>query len=664
MAKYRANGAGRLLVGNGPVRTATDHFKTTDVSVPDYADSPFVLRPAEVLPEPKPALTGPKHSPLERLRQFWLGEADLAPLGLFRIGYGILLFNWIWQLLPNLAQLFTDEGMLPRTLLFAGFPGRVNLLAAAGTWWPVFLFWLAGLVVALMLTVGYRTRLACILAFVVVSGFEWRNPFILDGSDFVFRLVPFWLIFTAAGGRYSVDAAIRRVRGDPPSGFGPALPVRILELQIAWIYLAAGIEKTAGTTWWDGTAAYYALQLKHTFGRAWVEPLVFNPIFQRLVSWGTLASELLFLALAFSPILHRQARLLAIVGAAMLHAGIILMMNVGNFPTIMLATLIPFLPAPFVRRLVDRGRRLFPRSQVRLYYDGACSFCRRTAVVLGALDIYRTVTPIDFRAVDPSKAGLGALALEKRIHAVDERGRITHGVAAVARASRAIPLLFPLALVLSVPGLSCLAQRLYDWVAERRLLLLTCPGGPCAFHPDEPPSKVRLRSGARFRWRLAGYGMLVVVAACAFLTALPSWTAVYRTSDPLYRVLFFVGIDQSWGMFSPDPARSDGWVLAPARLADGTEFDLLTGGPRSDEPRYADPMFSRWVKIFERLVNASYADYRVEYGRMHCRLRNWYLRPGESPLATFDLYYIERIIPPQGQGESILRTHHIWAHTC
>ena len=46
---------------------------------------------------------------MTRLRTFWFGEVDLAPVALFRILYGLQLFNWFWQLLPNLNAFFTDE---------------------------------------------------------------------------------------------------------------------------------------------------------------------------------------------------------------------------------------------------------------------------------------------------------------------------------------------------------------------------------------------------------------------------------------------------------------------------------------------------------------------------------------------------------------------------
>src|SRR5688572_6445913 len=40
--------------------------------------------------------------PLARLAQFWCGQADLAPLALFRIVFGAMLFGWFWQLLPHM----------------------------------------------------------------------------------------------------------------------------------------------------------------------------------------------------------------------------------------------------------------------------------------------------------------------------------------------------------------------------------------------------------------------------------------------------------------------------------------------------------------------------------------------------------------------------------
>ena len=180
---------------------------------------------------------------MRRLRDFWFGEADVAPVALLRILYGLQLFNWTWQLYPNLNAFFTDEGILPRREALVDAADRFSLLFLFGEWWQVALVWAISCAVALCVAAGWHTRLACLLAFVLVSSFSWRDPLILDGSDFVFRVLPLWLAFTGAGEAYSLDAFLR---GAPGAARVWALPVRILELQVAWIYLATGIENHVG----------------------------------------------------------------------------------------------------------------------------------------------------------------------------------------------------------------------------------------------------------------------------------------------------------------------------------------------------------------------------------------------------------------------------------
>jgi hypothetical protein len=314
----------------------------------------------------------------------------------------------------------------------------------------------------------------------------------------------------------------------------------------------------AGTLWKEGTATFFALQLEHTFGRSWAYPLATNMIVVHLMSWGTLVVELFFLPLSMIP--TRVTRLAAVIGAALLHGGILTMMNVGNFPVIMLSTLILFLPAEWVRSFVDAIQaRVGPRFTPRL--AAATVGATRELQRVPALPV-RTTSVTDLRGV-----------------------------------------------------------------------------------------------------RIVGAVLLLAVTAVAFASAFPSWAAAYRPQGELGRVLVFSSLDQRWDMFSPDPAQADGWMLAPAKLADGGTYDLLTGGPVSPTPRWSDPLYTRWVKVFERIANAGYSDYRLEFGRSFCRLRNFHLQPGQSPLDTFELNYIERTIHAPGEAPT-LQEFHIWSHTC
>ena len=614
--------------------------------------------------------------PEQRFGHSWFGEIDLAPVALFRIVYGVLFFNWIWQLWPDIPAFFTDEGILPRGTALALASDRFSILMAFGQTWQVAIFWALSLVVGLMVIVGYRTTLACVLAFIATISFEERNTLILDGSDLVYRVLPLWLAFASSGARYSLDAALRRSRGEEVTGRGWAFPVRILQLQVAWIYLATGLEKMLGTKWPGGTATYWALQLKHTFGRAHADFLVRNDAVVHAMTWGTLATELGFAPAVFLPVLQPYLRFAALAAAFGMHMGIFLFMNVGNFPIIMLAALILFLPPQWIHRFVAEGRRLFGRERpLALYYDGACRLCRQTVALLHELDIYRTVLPMDFRRTEPP-AGITPEALERRMHVVDERGQVYSGFRALARASRGIPILVPLAVLGMVPGVVQVAEGVYDWIAARRVVLLSCPEGACELDDGEPQHRdVRIRMPARGQPIAVG-ALLGVLAVASFSTAAPQPYSTVTSSLPTLGFARFGSLDQRWDMFSPDPAISDGWLRGPGVLKDGTLVDVIdmTGKPSPHDMRVArdandyperayDPLYSRWAKVTERIAMIAFQDFRLEYGRSICRFRNLHLQPGESPLATFDLYYTERVMGPPGTPDQFI-DHHIWSHVC
>jgi len=381
----------------------------------------------------------------------------------------------------------------------------------------------------------------------------------LDGSDLVFRLLPLWMTFSDPGARYSIDELARTARGER-SGRGFALPLRILELQVAWIITATGLEKITGTLWPQGLATYYSLQLEHTFARPWANPIATNLTLAQITSWGTMAVELTFLPLTML-LPTRITRLIAVVLAAGLLVGIATLMNVGNFPVIMLSALVLFLPAQWVNEFVA------------------------------------TVTA--------------------RV-----RTRLRPGVVALA-----------------------------DGAAHSAAESL-------------PPPLVMPADAREFNRRVGG-GALVVIAFFALLTAVPAPLEAVRPKGQLLELLRFFALDQRWDMFSPEPARSDGWMRIPATLTDGTTVDLVTNGPVDDSAeRYSDPLYSRWTKINERIASLDYTDYRLEYARSICRFHNLHLGPGDVPISTFDIYYVERLIQPPGEGPPRFRNIKLWSHHC
>src|ERR1700687_2248044 len=153
-----------------------DRPATPEVEVDTRAMSagqPPHLRSTRQRPDPGlgPDQFGRLRSAARRMERFCFGETDLAPVGLFRILFGLQLFNWVWQFYPYLTAFFTDDGLLTAEGLGALRPHDFTVLAFASQPWQVHALWLLGLAAAVLLTIGYRTRLACVLSFVTVSLF-------------------------------------------------------------------------------------------------------------------------------------------------------------------------------------------------------------------------------------------------------------------------------------------------------------------------------------------------------------------------------------------------------------------------------------------------------------------------------------------------------------
>ncbi|HEV3190847.1 MAG TPA: HTTM domain-containing protein, partial [Polyangiaceae bacterium] len=260
---------------------------------------------------------------------FWLGGIDPRPAALFRIALGLTILHDLLDLTRDLRAFLTDEGMLPRGTFsgpyawtcfdWVGSPLAVSALYAVGF----------GTVVAF--TLGYATRAATIATWLFVSSLHHRNNYVTDGGDDVVRILLFWSIFANLGAAYSVDArrAATRVISVP------ALPVRILQLQIAVLYFAAARLKFR-LGWLHGDQIFYALQLDG-FARPPGTFLTRFPSLCRLATKAILGMEFLFAFAAFSPVAIRFSRTVAIALGLAIQLGILTTMRVGIFTEAMLS---------------------------------------------------------------------------------------------------------------------------------------------------------------------------------------------------------------------------------------------------------------------------------------------------------------------------------------
>ena len=104
-------------------------------------------------------------------------------------------------------------------------------------------------------------------------------------------------------------------------------------------------------------------------------------------------------------------------------------------------------------------------------FDGECRFCQRQIAILNNLDLRNRLIYKSLH--DPSVAAdfpeLTIEQLQEQMFVIDTQGNARGGATAVRYLSRKLPLLWPLALLLHIPGSLPLWNRLYKFIAERRL---------------------------------------------------------------------------------------------------------------------------------------------------------------------------------------------------
>jgi predicted DCC family thiol-disulfide oxidoreductase YuxK len=88
--------------------------------------------------------------------------------------------------------------------------------------------------------------------------------------------------------------------------------------------------------------------------------------------------------------------------------------------------------------------------------------------------------PGELRALTQPGSPLRPERLLEEMHLLTPGGgRVYHGFAAFRWMAWRLPLLWPIAPLLYLPGVPWLGQRLYLWVARNRFHLVPCHGGVC-----------------------------------------------------------------------------------------------------------------------------------------------------------------------------------------
>lgn len=213
-------------------------------------------------------------------------------------------------------------------------------------------FWFSALSYALM-TVGLWTRTSTVCAYASSLLHAQWNLLPLSSAFLAHRVGLFCLMFADCGRVWSVDAWWR-VR---EAARQPVWPLRLLRFQVALIYFWSGISKLLNASWRDGSALHYVIANEQFRRLAWTPPGSFEPPLA-VLTYLTLAWELAFPFL----LLHRRGRRFALASGVALHSGMAVILELGPFSLVMLASYLAFLdPVRVAARFAGLSRVTAPR---------------------------------------------------------------------------------------------------------------------------------------------------------------------------------------------------------------------------------------------------------------------------------------------------------------
>ncbi|MGW5848733.1 HTTM domain-containing protein [Streptomyces sp. NPDC055254] len=288
---------------------------------------------------------------------------SLYAAAVLRIGYGLLHLVFLLREFPHRDEIWGPGSPWTPALaeqLFdeTGWAG-VLTLSDSRVYFEVCCA--AALVTSALFMLGWRTRAMSVLFAVVVASFHARAIFMTDGGDNLVLLMSVYLVFTACGRRWSLDA--RRKKVPAADGILPAGRLHefrrtlvnvlhncgmfVIAAQVCFLYGSAGLYKVQGGSWGDGTALHYVLSLE--LFRPWPAlslMLDAHPVAMAIAGYLTVLLQVAFPFLLFGRL--KYPVLIMLVG---LHLGIAVVLGLPLFSGVMIVADAVFLPDRFYRSL-------------------------------------------------------------------------------------------------------------------------------------------------------------------------------------------------------------------------------------------------------------------------------------------------------------------------
>lgn len=314
---------------------------------------------------------------------------SLYAVSVLRIGYGLLYLVFLLREFPYRDEIWGPGSPWTPTLARQLFDqtGWVSVLTLSDSRIYFESCYAAALVVCALFALGWRTRAVSVLFAVVVTSFHARAIFMTDGGDNLVLLMALYLVLTASGRRWSLDARrLRRRSAESATGrWRPDVAPRlrdarhtlvtavhncgllVIAFQVCFLYGAAGLYKVQGGTWGGGTALHYVLNLE--LFQPW--PALSHWADGHAVAIAVAGYLTVLLQVAFPFVLFGRLKYPVLTMLLGMHIGIAVLMGLPLFSGAMIIADTVFLPDRFYVAVANLCRRAVRRPRAPRAASGA-----------------------------------------------------------------------------------------------------------------------------------------------------------------------------------------------------------------------------------------------------------------------------------------------------
>ncbi|EGW22595.1 DCC1-like thiol-disulfide oxidoreductase family protein [Methylobacter tundripaludum] len=384
-------------------------------------------------------------------------QAPASGIGLFRIFYGLITLQEIIFLLYFNHLIFD-----PIPYIDVEFPMIPFFLCLWG-------------VIATFIVAGYRYQFAMTCNYIIWIIFVNFTPMQRDfdgGFDLFMIGAGFFLLFMPGDRAFSIDN-LRYKLSTPFTHYSaypkPTVSTLAYTLPVAiclgFLYFDSAIHKMFAEHWRNGLGTWLPATQPYYVSAIDMSSLLNNTLLQNILGYTILIFQFTFIFF----FTQRRLRIIYLLVGLGLHLGITLSFNIYPFGLGMLSfytLLVPFKWWRCIGRLVTAKQ-----PSLTVFYDQLCPLCNRTVLILNHFDLFSC---IDFKSAQEHAAHYPALAsinnetLLTDLYALDRTNRIYSGVDTYARIFIKMRYLFPIGIILNLPGIHQFALKKYRSIADTR----------------------------------------------------------------------------------------------------------------------------------------------------------------------------------------------------